>query len=256
LAVKLRLRRLGRKKRPFYRIVAADSRAPRDGRFIEEIGLYNPLTEPATVEVLEDRVMYWLGVGAVPSKTVKNILSHRGIILKFDLQKKGVPEEKITEELKKWEVLQIEKMRRVEAKKTEEKEKKKAAQEAEAEAPAPEAEMAADESETETEVSEPVEVDTAETKTETAPETEAKTGAGEKPPEEKPLETEAKKGAGEKSLEEKPLETEAEATTESGEETEKSAESSKEAGKETEVSNKQDKKKSAPEGDGEEEKED
>lgn len=116
MAVRLRLRRMGRKKRPFYRIVAADSRSPRDGRFIEEIGYYNPLTEPATVELKEDRAYYWLGVGATPSPTVKNILSREGIILKFDLQKKGVPQEKIEEEVKKWEVLQLEKQRRLEAK--------------------------------------------------------------------------------------------------------------------------------------------
>jgi len=134
LAVKIRLRRLGRKKRPFYRIIAADSRSPRDGKFIEEIGFYDPLTEPATVNVEEDRIMYWLGVGAEPSKTVKNILSRQGIILKFDLQRKGVPEEKISEELKKWEVMQIERVRRIELKKTEAAEaKKKAKEEAEAE---------------------------------------------------------------------------------------------------------------------------
>ncbi|MBN2365305.1 MAG: 30S ribosomal protein S16 [Calditrichaeota bacterium] len=134
MAVKLRLRRLGRKKSPFYRIVAADSHAPRDGRFIEEIGHYNPLAEPASVKVDEERVLYWLGVGAQPSKTVKNILSREGIILKFDLQRKGVAEEKISEELKKWEVLQIEKARRIEEKKAAESEKKKAATEEEAEA--------------------------------------------------------------------------------------------------------------------------
>jgi small subunit ribosomal protein S16 len=131
LAVKLRLRRLGRKKRPFYRIIATDSRAPRDGRFIEEIGHYNPLTHPETVSVQEDRALYWLGVGATPSKTVRNILSRQGIILKFDLKKQGVAEEKITEELRKWEVLQIEKAKRLEAKKESEREKrKKAKQEA------------------------------------------------------------------------------------------------------------------------------
>jgi len=127
LAVKLRLRRLGRKKRPFYRIIATDSRAPRDGRFIEEIGHYNPLTHPETVSVQEDRALYWLGVGATPSKTVRNILSRKGIILKFDLKKQGVAEEKMTEELRKWEVLQIEKAKRLEAKKESEREKKKKA---------------------------------------------------------------------------------------------------------------------------------
>ena len=127
MAVKLRLRRLGRKKRPFYRIIATDSRAPRDGRFIEEIGHYNPLTHPETVSVQEDRALYWLGVGATPSKTVRNILSRKGIILKFDLKKQGVAEEKMTEELRKWEVLQIEKAKRLEAKKESERENKKKA---------------------------------------------------------------------------------------------------------------------------------
>jgi len=134
LAVKLRLRRLGRKKRPFYRIIATDSRAPRDGRFIEEIGHYNPLTHPETVSVQEDRALYWLGVGATPSKTVRNILSRQGIILKFDLKKQGVAEEKITEELRKWEVLQIERAKRLEAKKESERERRKKAKQESAKA--------------------------------------------------------------------------------------------------------------------------
>lgn len=132
MAVKLRLKRMGRKKRPFYRVIAADSRAPRDGRFIEKIGYYDPLTDPARVELDEERVLYWLGVGAIPSPTVKNMLSKQGIILKFDLSKRGLPQEKIDEELKKWEALQLEKQRRVELlqklkeeEKTSEKEKAK-----------------------------------------------------------------------------------------------------------------------------------
>ncbi len=115
MAVRLRLRRMGRKKRPFYRIVVADSRSPRDGRFIEEIGYYNPLTHPATVEVNEDRALYWLGVGAEPTETVKSLLRRKGIILRFHLQKQGLPPEKIEEEMKKWEVLQLEKQRKLEA---------------------------------------------------------------------------------------------------------------------------------------------
>ncbi len=122
MAVKLRLRRMGRKKRPFYRVIAADSRAPRDGKFIEEIGYYNPLTDPATIEIKEDRALYWLGVGAKPTPTVKSLLRKKGIILKFHLKKQGLPEEKIDEELKKWEVLQLEKQRRLEAAKMLEKE--------------------------------------------------------------------------------------------------------------------------------------
>jgi small subunit ribosomal protein S16 len=72
--VRLRLTRMGRKKRPFYRIVAADSRAPRDGRNIEILGYYNPMTEPAEVRIDLDRVDYWLGVGASPSETVGQLI--------------------------------------------------------------------------------------------------------------------------------------------------------------------------------------
>lgn len=124
MAVKLRLRRLGRKKKPFYRVIAADSRAPRDGRFIEEIGYYNPLTDPMTIEMKEDRALYWLSQGATPTVTVKNLLRKKGITLRFDLMKRGVPEEKIAEELKKWEVLQLERRKRLEAKKMSAKERK------------------------------------------------------------------------------------------------------------------------------------
>ena len=94
MAVRIRLRRMGRKKRPFYRIVAADSRSPRDGRFIETLGTYNPLTEPATVEVKEERIFYWLQNGAQPTQTVKNLLRRKGIWLKWDLMKHGADEAK------------------------------------------------------------------------------------------------------------------------------------------------------------------
>ena len=74
MAVKIRLARAGAKKRPFYRIVAADARAPRDGRFLEKLGTYNPLTEEGTLDLKKDRVEYWLGVGAQPTATVKRLL--------------------------------------------------------------------------------------------------------------------------------------------------------------------------------------
>ena len=77
MAVKLRLRRMGKKKQPIYKVVAADERSPRDGRFIEAIGLYNPITDPATIDIQEDRALYWLGVGAQPTDTVKNLLSKK-----------------------------------------------------------------------------------------------------------------------------------------------------------------------------------
>ena len=78
--VKMRLRRMGAKKAPFYRVVVADSRYPRDGRFIEEIGYYNPLTEPAEVKIDADKAKAWLGKGAQPTETVKDLLKKSGII--------------------------------------------------------------------------------------------------------------------------------------------------------------------------------
>lgn len=129
MAVKLRLRRMGRKKRPVYRIVAADAHAPRDGRFIEEIGHYNPLTDPATIEVNQDRAIYWLTQGAIPTTTVKSLFRRTGINLRFDLMKRGVPEEKAAEEFRKWEALQEERRKRQEVKKAvEQKQQEKAAE--------------------------------------------------------------------------------------------------------------------------------
>ena len=78
--VKIRLRRMGAKKAPFYRIVVADSRYPRDGRFIEELGYYNPMTEPADVKVDGDRVKEWIANGAQPTDTVKALLKKNGVI--------------------------------------------------------------------------------------------------------------------------------------------------------------------------------
>ena len=80
MAVKIRLRRMGAKKAPFYRIVVADSRYPRDGRFIEEIGTYNPLTEPATVSVDSARAQEWIKNGAQPTDTVRGILKKAGVL--------------------------------------------------------------------------------------------------------------------------------------------------------------------------------
>ena len=83
MSVKIRLKRMGSKKNPFYRIVVADSRSPRDGRFIAQVGTYNPLTEPAQVKLEEEDLLGWLNNGAQPSDTVKNILSKAGIMKKY-----------------------------------------------------------------------------------------------------------------------------------------------------------------------------
>ncbi len=79
MAVKIRLARYGAKKRPFYRIVAADSECPRDGKFLEMLGTYNPLNTPADVTLKADRVQYWIGQGAIPSDTVKSILKKQSV---------------------------------------------------------------------------------------------------------------------------------------------------------------------------------
>ena len=80
MAVKIRLRRMGQKKAPFYRVVVADSRYPRDGRFIEEIGYYNPLTNPAEIKIDADKANKWLADGAQPTETVKSLLKKSDIL--------------------------------------------------------------------------------------------------------------------------------------------------------------------------------
>ena len=87
--VKLRLSRFGSKKKPFYRIVAADSRSPRDGRFIEILGNYDPLQNPAVVNVDEEKVIDWLRKGAQPTDSVRSLLTKKGVIAKFDAAKKA-----------------------------------------------------------------------------------------------------------------------------------------------------------------------
>lgn len=80
MAVKIRLARHGAKKRPFYRIVVADNESPRDGRFLEKVGTYNPLQDPAEVTLNADRIQYWLDLGATPTNTVKNLLKKEGVV--------------------------------------------------------------------------------------------------------------------------------------------------------------------------------
>ena len=89
MATKIRLTRMGAKKAPFYRLVVADSRSPRDGRFVEQIGTYNPLTTPAEIKINEELALKWLNNGAIPTDTVKNLLSDAGIMKKFHESKRG-----------------------------------------------------------------------------------------------------------------------------------------------------------------------
>lgn len=88
MAVKLRLKRGGSKQRPFYRIVAADARSPRDGRFIDSIGTYNPIPAEYEVNIDEEKAMYWLSNGAQPTDTVRSLLSEKGIMAKYAESKK------------------------------------------------------------------------------------------------------------------------------------------------------------------------
>lgn len=135
--VRIRLRRMGKKKQPFYRIVAVDSRGRRDGKYIEKIGHYDPISTPTVVLIDEEKAIKWLKAGAVPSDTVNSFFKQKGILLRFDLMKKGYEEAAIAEELTKWQVLQLERQRRLEAKSAQEeraKEKPAAKEPASAEA--------------------------------------------------------------------------------------------------------------------------
>ena len=101
MAVRIRLQRHGRKKRPFYRLVAADVRAQRDGVFLERLGHYDPMTDPADVFIDEEKVLKWLRQGAQPSDTAKRLLSKNGILMKFEYEKLGkpMPGSEVTEEV-------------------------------------------------------------------------------------------------------------------------------------------------------------
>jgi small subunit ribosomal protein S16 len=87
MSVRIRLKRLGAKKRPFYRVVVADQRSPRDGRFIENIGRYQPLDDPSVIEIDEERALHWLRVGAQPSNTVRVLMTKVGIWDRFTSEK-------------------------------------------------------------------------------------------------------------------------------------------------------------------------
>ena len=88
MAVKIRLKRMGSNKKPFYRIVVADSRSPRDGKFIEEIGYYNPVSPPKKIKINDEKAVKWLSNGAQPTDTVKTLLVNNGIMEKFEASKK------------------------------------------------------------------------------------------------------------------------------------------------------------------------
>jgi len=134
--VKIRLRRVGKKKQPQYKVVVADSRTARTGKYIEAIGVYNPLVHPMKFEVNETKLFGWLRKGAQPTDTVRSLLQRFGLWFKWSLVKKGADEAKIAVELEKWQMMQAEKQRREAEKKARRKELLKKKHNAEAPAAA------------------------------------------------------------------------------------------------------------------------
>ncbi len=125
--VRIRLRRVGGKKQPSYRIVAADKEAPRDGRFLEILGFYNPRTEPETIQLKEDRIYRWLANGAQPSEPVDRLFKKMGTYERFQRYKAGEPVEKLLEEY-----AQVEASRKIDPRTRREPKPKKKAEAAEA----------------------------------------------------------------------------------------------------------------------------
>ena len=148
MATKIRLKRIGRRNRPFYRLIVIDSRKRRDGASIEQIGWYNPIDPKHTYEIMDDRILYWLGEGAIPSNAVKKIMKRDGLALRWHLMQQGVDEKEIEIEIKKWELNREDTLASREAKEAEKlekkKEKSKPAEAASAEADEPAAEESSD----------------------------------------------------------------------------------------------------------------
>ena len=147
MAVRLRLRRIGKKKMPVYQIVAADSRAARNGKFLEIIGRYEPRQNPMVISADETRVMHWLKSGALPTDTVRSLFRRNGLWMKWTLKRQGADEAKIAAEFEKFQMAQAEKRQRDEERRARRhaarKAKKQPEGEAAAAAPAPAADAPA-----------------------------------------------------------------------------------------------------------------
>ena len=137
MAVRIRLRRIGKKKMPMYHIVAADSRAARNGKFLEVIGRYEPLKDPMVISTQEDRVFHWLKTGALPTDTVRSLFQRSGLWVKWTLTKQGVDPGKITAEMEKWQMAQAEKRQHDEARRARRHAAHKKSKKTESAAPAP-----------------------------------------------------------------------------------------------------------------------
>jgi small subunit ribosomal protein S16 len=223
--VRLRLRRVGRKKQPSYRIVAAEKESPRDGRFLEVVGFYNPRTQPETITLEEERIYHWLSNGAQPSDSTARIFNTSGLMARFERFKAGEDIAKLVEESQAWQTANnLTVQTRTEIPESSKKKAKEAAK-AEAEAAAAPAEEKVEEApaEAEAEVEEaPAEKATAEAEemTEEAPAEEAK--AEEAPAEVEAEEPQAEETPAEevKADEEAPAEEEAQEEAEDEEESE------------------------------------
>lgn len=112
MAVRVRLRRIGKKKKPVYHIVATDSRVARSGRFLEILGRYDPLQNPAQIVTKDDRVVYWLKRGALPTDTVRSLFQRTGLWFRWSMTKKGMDAAAIATEMEKWQMMQAEKRQR------------------------------------------------------------------------------------------------------------------------------------------------
>ncbi len=126
--VKIRLRRAGRKKLPFYQIVAADARAPRDGKFLEVIGHYQPTAKPHAITIDKERTAYWLGVGAQPTTTVRSLIRATGLLHELNMKRRGRSDEEVTAEMEKWQARETERRQKRLAVKTRRRQAKKAAE--------------------------------------------------------------------------------------------------------------------------------
>ena len=142
MATKIRLKRIGRRNRPFYRLIVIDSRKKRDGAAIEQIGWYNPIDPNNSYEINDERILHWLGEGAIPSNAVKKIMRREGLALRWHLIQEGVDEKEIEKELKKWELNRENVLASREAKQAEKLAKKK--EKSESSEAAPEADKPAE----------------------------------------------------------------------------------------------------------------
>lgn len=130
--VKLRLRRAGKKKQPFYKVVATDIRSPRDGRYLEAVGSYDPRMHPPELKFKEERVFHWLRKGAQPTDTVRSLFRRSGLWLRWTLTKRGVDEAKMQGILERWQMAQQDRARRDSDRKARRTERKKKAAASEA----------------------------------------------------------------------------------------------------------------------------